>query len=178
MVDHLEQMPVDLTEAFGQAVSTLIAWKDGEEPTVNVHGRPTPITAIASLVETYKGTMPAKLYWSLVRHANCSPERRTEALKLTEDSSYEAGVRRLLEWIRNNESKFWRNDSFGDDLEVDLERAVRAASVEGPDGHILSVAMLAAPPDDADCDSVIVLTVLSPTGRPAAGAGMRHRPAP
>jgi hypothetical protein len=78
-------------------------------------------------VETYKGTMPAKLYWSLVRHANCSPERRTEAFKLTEDSAYETGARCLLQWIRNNESKFWRNDAFRDDLEVDLERAVRAA---------------------------------------------------
>jgi hypothetical protein len=52
MVDQLEQISADLSEAFGQAVSALIAWKDGEEPTVNVHGRPTPITAIASLVET------------------------------------------------------------------------------------------------------------------------------
>jgi hypothetical protein len=147
MVDCLEQMPVDLTEAFGQAVSTLIAWKDGEEPTVNVHGRPTPISAIASLVETYKGTMPAKLYWPLVRHANRSPERRTEAFKLAEDSSYETGARCLLQWIRNNESKFWENEAFRDDLEGDLERAVRATFVEGPDGHILSLALLAAPSD-------------------------------
>jgi hypothetical protein len=116
MVDHLEEMPVDLTEAFGQAVSTLIAWKDGEEPAVNVHGRPTPISAIAGLVETYKGTMPAKLYWPLVRHANRSPEHRTEAFKLAEDSSYETGARCLLQWIRNNESKFWQNEAFRDDL--------------------------------------------------------------
>jgi hypothetical protein len=147
MVDHLEQMPVDLSEAFGQAVNTLIAWKDGEEPAVNVHGRPTPISAIASLVETYKGTMPAKLYWPLVRHANRSPERRIEAFKLAEDSSYEIGARCLLQWIRNNESKFWQNEEFRDDLEVDLERAVRAAFVEGPDGHILSLALPAAPSD-------------------------------
>ena len=55
MVDQLEQISADLSEAFGQAVSALIAWTDGEEPTVNVHGRPTPISAIASLAETYKG---------------------------------------------------------------------------------------------------------------------------
>jgi hypothetical protein len=147
MVDHLEQMPVDLIEAFDQTVSTLIAWKDGGEPTVNVHGRPTPISAIASLVETYKGTMPAKLYWPLVRHANRSSERRTEAFKLAEDSSYETGARCLLQWIRNNESDFWRTEAFRDDLEVHLERAVRAAFVESPGGHILSLALLAAPSD-------------------------------
>jgi len=83
--------------------------------------------------------MPAKLYWPLVRHANRSPERKTEAFKLAEDSSYETGARCLLQWIQNNESKFWQNEAFGDDLEVDLERAVRAAFVEGPDGHILTV---------------------------------------
>jgi len=33
----------------------------------------------------------------------------------------------LLQWIRNNESKFWQNEAFRDDLEVDLERAVRVA---------------------------------------------------
>jgi hypothetical protein len=46
---------------------------------------------------------------------------------LTEDSSYETGARCLLQWIRNNESKFWQNEAFRDDLEVDLERAVRVA---------------------------------------------------
>jgi hypothetical protein len=148
MVDQLEQISADLSEAFGQAVNALIAWADGEEPTVNVHGRQTPISAIASLAETYKGTMPAKLYWPLVRHANRSPERRTEAFKLAEDSSYETGARCLLQWIRNNESKFWQNEAFRDDLEVDLERAVRAAFVEGPDERILSLALLAALSDD------------------------------
>jgi hypothetical protein len=147
MVDHLEQMPVDLSEAFGQAVSALIAWEDGGEPTVNVHGRPTPISAIASLVGTYKCTMPAKLYWPLVRHANRSPQRRIEAFKLAEDSSYETGARCLLQWIRNNESKFSQNELLRDDLEVDLECAVRAAFVEGPEGHLLSLALLAAPSD-------------------------------
>jgi hypothetical protein len=146
MVDQLEQLPVDLSEAFGQAVSTLIAWKDGKEPTVNVHGRPTPISAIASLVETYKGTMPPKLYWPLVRYANLSSERRPEAFKLAEDSSYETGARCLLQWIRNNESAFWQNEGLQDDLEVDLERAVRTAFVEGPEGY-LSLALLAASSD-------------------------------
>jgi hypothetical protein len=51
MVDQLEQISADLSEAFGQAVTALIAWEDGgEEPTVLVHGRPTLISAIASLV--------------------------------------------------------------------------------------------------------------------------------
>jgi hypothetical protein len=107
MVDQLEQISADLSEAFGQAVTALIAWEDGgEEPTVLVHGRPTLISAIASLVGTYKDTMPAELYWPLVRHANCSSERRPEAFKLTDDGSYETGARCLLQWIQNNESKF------------------------------------------------------------------------
>jgi hypothetical protein len=89
--------------------------------------------------------MPPKLYWPLVRHANLSSERRSEAFKLAEDSSYETGARCLLQWIRNNESTFWQNERLEDDLEVDLERAVRAAFVEGPEGHLLSLALLAAP---------------------------------
>jgi hypothetical protein len=90
-------------------VSALIAWEDGgEEPTVLVHGRPTLISAIAGLVGTYQDTMPAELCWPLVRHANCSSERRPEAFKLAENGSYETGARCLLQWIQNNESKFWQ----------------------------------------------------------------------
>jgi hypothetical protein len=58
MVDQLEQISPDLSEAFGQAVTALIAWEDGGEPSVLVHGRPTLISAIASLVGTYKDTIP------------------------------------------------------------------------------------------------------------------------
>jgi hypothetical protein len=39
---------------------------NGNEPTVSVHGRPTLISVIASLAETYKDTMPPKLYWRMV----------------------------------------------------------------------------------------------------------------
>jgi hypothetical protein len=110
MVDQLEQISADLSEAFGQAVTALIAWEDGGEPSVLVHGRPTLISAIASLVGTYKDTMPPELYWPLVRHANCSSERRPEAFKLAENDSYETGARCLLQWIQNDESKFWPNE--------------------------------------------------------------------
>ena len=65
MVDQSGPIPADLSEAFDQAVVALIAWDSGEEPTVNVHGKPTLISAVASLVETYKDTMPTKLYWCL-----------------------------------------------------------------------------------------------------------------
>jgi hypothetical protein len=66
---------------------------------------------------------------------------------LAEDSSYETGARCLLQWIHDNESVFWQNEGHQDDLQVDLECAVRAAFAEGPEGHILSLELLAAPSD-------------------------------
>jgi hypothetical protein len=54
-VGDTEPISADLREAFDQAVNALIAWDGvGEEPTVSVHGRPTRISVIASLIETYK----------------------------------------------------------------------------------------------------------------------------
>jgi hypothetical protein len=49
-------IPADLSEAFDQAVKELIAWDGGgDEPSVNVGGRPMLISTIAGLVETRKG---------------------------------------------------------------------------------------------------------------------------
>jgi hypothetical protein len=101
-----EPLPADLREAFDQAVDALIAWESGTEPTVSIHDRPTLISIIASLVETYKDPMPPKLYWRLVRHAHRSPERRAQAARLSKVGSYEIGARCLLEWVEDNESKF------------------------------------------------------------------------
>jgi hypothetical protein len=106
-VGDSEPIPADLREAFDQAVSALIASDgSGEEPMVSVHDRPTLISVIASLVETYKDVMPGTVYWRLVRHAHRSPERRAQAAKLSKDGSYETGARCLLEWVEDNESKF------------------------------------------------------------------------
>jgi hypothetical protein len=106
MANHPEPIPADLSEAFDQAVVALIAWDSGDEPTVSVHGKPTRISAVASLVETYQDTMPTKLYWRLTHHANRSAERRAQAAKLSKDSSYSTGAWCLLHWVQDNESKF------------------------------------------------------------------------
>ena len=106
MVDHSKSIPADLSEAFEQAVDALIAWDGGDEPTVNIHGKPMPISAVTSLTETYKDTMTAKLYWRLVHHANRSAERRSQAMELSNDSSYSAGAWCLMQWVQDNESKF------------------------------------------------------------------------
>jgi hypothetical protein len=107
VVDRSEPIPADLSEAFDHAVSAHIAWDGrGEEPTVIVHGKPTLISAVASLAEAYKDTMPTKLYWRMVHYANRSAERRSQAARLSKDSSYESGARCLLSWVEDNESKF------------------------------------------------------------------------
>jgi hypothetical protein len=106
VVDHPEPIPADISEAFDQAVLALIVWNDGEEPTVIVHGKPTLISAVASLAEAYKDTMPTKLYWRMVHYANRSAERRSQAARLSKDSSYGSGARCLLAWVEDNESKF------------------------------------------------------------------------
>jgi hypothetical protein len=104
-VGDTEPISADLREAFDQAVNALIAWDGvGEEPTVSVHGRLTRISVVASLVETYKDTMPTSLYWRLVNYAHRYPKRRPEAAKLTADSSYETGAGCLLRWVEDAES--------------------------------------------------------------------------
>ena len=111
MVDNSEPIPADLREAFDQAVVALIAWDSGQEPTVSVHGKPTLISAVASLVETYQDTMPTELFWRLAHHANRSAERRAQAAKLSKDSSYSTGAWCLLNWVQDNESKFGQEAS-------------------------------------------------------------------
>ena len=101
-----EPIPADLREAFDQAVEALIAWESGDEPIISVHGRPTLISVMASLVETYKDVMPGKIFWRLLRHANGSPARRAQAVRLSKGDNYETGARCLLEWIEDNESVF------------------------------------------------------------------------
>ena len=76
------------------------------ERTVIVQGKPTLISAVAILAEAYKDTMPTKLYWRLVHHANRSRDRWAHAVKLSKDGSYETGAHCLLQWVRDNESKF------------------------------------------------------------------------
>jgi hypothetical protein len=53
-------IPADLSKAFDQAVKEPIAWDDGgDEPSVNVGGRPRLISAIAVLAETHMVTQIA-----------------------------------------------------------------------------------------------------------------------
>jgi hypothetical protein len=93
-------IPANIRDAFDQAVNELIAWdRSGEEPTVSIDGKPTPISTIAHLAETYKDTMPTSLFWRLVNYANRSRERKAAAVELSKDSSYATGAWCLLQWI-------------------------------------------------------------------------------
>jgi hypothetical protein len=93
-------IPTNIRDAFDQAVNELMAWdRSGEEPTVSLDGKPTPISTIARLAETYKDTMPTSLFWHLVNYANRSRERKTAAVELSKDSSYTTGAWCLLQWI-------------------------------------------------------------------------------
>jgi hypothetical protein len=102
-----DSIPEDVQEAFARAAKAPFDWNSigGDEPTVVVHGRPTLISIIAALAETYEDMMPADLYWPMVHHANCSPRRRLQASKLSHDSSYATGAKCLLEWVRDKESE-------------------------------------------------------------------------
>jgi len=92
-------IPANIRDAFDQAVNELIAWdRSGEEPTVSIDGKATPISTIAHLAETYKDTM-VNLFWRLANYANRSRERHAAAVKLSKDSSYATGAWCLLQWI-------------------------------------------------------------------------------
>jgi hypothetical protein len=72
-------IPANIRDAFDQAVNELIAWdRSGEEPTVNIDGKPTPISTIAHLAETYKDTI-RRVYsgaWSITPIALANATRR------------------------------------------------------------------------------------------------------
>ena len=100
MADTFPPMPEEIRDAFDQAVNELIAWdRSGDEPTVSIDGKPTPISTVARLAETYKDTMPASLFWRLVNFANRSRERNPAAVELSKDSSYATGAWCVLQWI-------------------------------------------------------------------------------
>jgi len=107
MTSKDDPIPEDVREAFARAAEALFAWSTigGDEPTVVVHGRPTLISIVATLAESYKEMMPADVYWRLVHHANCSPRRRLQASKLSHDSSYATGAKCLLEWVQDKEGE-------------------------------------------------------------------------
>jgi hypothetical protein len=99
-------IPADLSEAFDQAVKELIAWDGGgDEPSVNVGGRPMLISMIAGLAETLKDAMPAGLFWRMVGYAN-RPDRMSGASELSHDSSYATGAWCLLQWVQNKKEQF------------------------------------------------------------------------
>jgi hypothetical protein len=107
MVDPIsDPIPADVSEAFDQAVSELIAWDGGDEPSVSVSGRPAPISAIARLAGLYNDTMPTSLFWRMVNYANRSGERKATAEALSRDSTYATGAECLLRWIRNSQDRF------------------------------------------------------------------------
>jgi len=104
-------IPADLSEAFDQAVKELIAWDGGgDEPSVNVGGRPTLISAIARLAETHKDTMPASLFWRMVGYAT-RPDHMLGASELSKDSSYATGAWCLLRWVQNIKEQFGKLQS-------------------------------------------------------------------
>jgi hypothetical protein len=104
-----DPIPADLLQAFEQALAAFVAWHNGDEPVVNIHGKPAPISAVVKLCEIYPDTMPTKLYWRLVQQANRFADRKPEARALIGDSSFETGARCLLQWIDQLRS---RRDDF------------------------------------------------------------------
>jgi hypothetical protein len=126
MTSKDDPIPEDVQEAFARAAKALFDWSSigGDEPTVVVHGRPTLISIVATLAESYKDMMPADVYWRMVHHAksykdmmpadvywrmvhhaNCSPRRRLQASKLSHDGSYATGAKCLLEWVQDKDSE-------------------------------------------------------------------------
>jgi hypothetical protein len=99
------------SEAFDQAVKELIAWDGGgDEPSVNVGGRPMLVSTVAGLVETHKDTMPASVFWRMVGYAN-RPDRMSGASELSQDSSYATGAWCLLQWVQNIKEQFAKSQA-------------------------------------------------------------------
>jgi hypothetical protein len=104
-------IPAELSEAFYQAVKELIAWDGGgDEPSVNVGGRPMLISTIAGLVETHKDTMPASVFWRMVGYAN-RPDRMSGASELSQDSSYATGAWCMLQWVQDIKEQFAKSQA-------------------------------------------------------------------
>jgi hypothetical protein len=100
----------EIRGAFDLAMTALVRWtkEGGEEPNVTLNGEPYLISTVAVLAETFRGTMPASLFWRMAAYANRSFERRVQAAQLSKDSSYATGARCLLRWVRDNKSRFER----------------------------------------------------------------------
>jgi hypothetical protein len=79
MTSKDDPIPEDVREAFERAAKALFAWSSigGDEPTVIVHGSPTPISMVATLADTYKEMMPADLYWRMVHRPGAECRRRS-----------------------------------------------------------------------------------------------------
>src|SRR5271155_5655439 len=101
-------IPDEVRDAFDQAVSQLIQWNDGSEPTISVKGDAETISKVATLAEPFKDTMPASVYWRMAAYANSSFERRASAVQLSKDSSYSTGAWCLREWIEDKKVRFDR----------------------------------------------------------------------
>jgi hypothetical protein len=98
----------EIRGAFDLAMTALVHWtkEGGGEPKVPLNGEPYLISTVAVLAETFRETMPASLFWRVAAYANRSFERRVQAAHLSKDSSYETGARCLLQWVRDNKSRF------------------------------------------------------------------------
>jgi len=99
-------IPDEVRDAFDQAVSQLIQWNDGSEPTISVKGDAETISKVVTLAEPFKDTMPASVYWRMAAYANSSFERRASAVQLSKDSSYSTGAWCLREWIEDKKVRF------------------------------------------------------------------------
>jgi hypothetical protein len=103
-----DQIPEDISHAFGEALILLIQWRGGaDEPAVMLDGEAVPIGFVFDLVigRKYSGQMPRSMSELLQTYARREPGHRIQADALRILPTYEVGARCLLKWVGDKKSK-------------------------------------------------------------------------
>jgi hypothetical protein len=103
-----DNIPEDISHAFGEALILLIQWRGGaDEPAVTLDGKQVPIGFVFDLVigRKYSGQMPRSMSELLLTYACREREGRVQADALRILPTYEVGARCLLKWAGNKKFK-------------------------------------------------------------------------
>jgi hypothetical protein len=103
--DH--HIPVDVRDAFGEALILLVQWQGGaDDPAVSLDGKHFRISSVFDLVvgRKFKDQMPSSMVKLLLTYASKDPARQPQSDQLKLLPTYEIGARCLLKWV--GEKKF------------------------------------------------------------------------
>jgi hypothetical protein len=103
------RIPVDVADAFGEALMLLVQWPGGaNEPVAVLDGKTMPISMMFELVagRGFRDEVPRSMLKLLRTYAARDPERKKEIAALVLVPTYETAARCLLTWVGYKKSKW------------------------------------------------------------------------